>query len=82
MNCEVYKGSRKEGAYLFVADSKSLENLPAGLTEQLGDLEFVISFDLAAKTSLASADPAEVMTSIKVGGFYLQMPPGKDLETC
>jgi uncharacterized protein YcgL (UPF0745 family) len=48
----------------------------------LGDLELVISFDLAAKTSLASADPAEVMASIKMGGFYLQMPPGKDLETC
>jgi|TARA_Y100000385_G_scaffold65905_1_gene65383 hypothetical protein len=82
LNCEVYKGSRKEGAYLFVADSSSLENLPAALTEQLGDLEFVISFDLATRTSLAAADPAEVMASIKTSGFYLQMPPGTDLETC
>jgi uncharacterized protein len=82
LNCEVYKGSRKEGAYLFIADSSSLENLPAALTEQLGDLEFVISFDLATRTSLASADPADVMASIKTGGFYLQMPPGTDLETC
>lgn len=82
MKCEVYRGSRKEETYLFVANAESLKSLPEVIRRQMGDLQLVMAIDLATRKSLAAADPADVIESIHRQGFYLQLPPGKDLPSC
>ena len=82
MKCVVYKGMRKQGAYLYVASSETLTKLPQALLGQLGELQQVMDLDLTPQVNLAAADPAAVMNSIESRGFYLQLPPGAPTDTC
>ena len=82
MKCEVYKSNRKEGAYIFVADPKALESLPDVLKTRLGRLELVMELDLAGREALAATDPTTVIDSIESRGFYLQLPPGDEADSC
>ena len=82
MKCEVYKSNRKDGAYIFVAESKALESLPDALKTRLGRLEWVMELDLAGREALAATDPATVIDSIESRGFYLQLPSGDEAYSC
>ena len=52
------------------------------LLDQLGELQQVMELDLTPHVNLAAADPAAVMNSIESRGFYLQLPPGTQTNTC
>ena len=82
MKCVVYKGTHKQGTYLYVASSEALTELPQALLGQLGELQQVMDLDLTPHVNLATADPAAVMNSIESRGFYLQLPPGTPTDTC
>ena len=82
MKCEVYRSNRKEGAYIFVPDSKALGVLPDTLKARLEPLERVMVLDLEKRTTLAATDPASVIDSIESQGFYLQLPPGDKADSC
>ena len=82
MKCEVYRSNRKAGTYLFVADTQDLGNLPNDLTAQLEPLEWVMAIDLAERETLAAARPAPVVDSIESRGFFLQLPPGEETDSC
>ena len=45
-------------------------------------LQQVMELDLTPHVNLAAADPAAVMNSIESRGFYLQLPPGTQTNTC
>jgi hypothetical protein len=82
MKCVVYKGMCKQGTYLYVASAETLTELPKALLDQLGELQQVMDLDLTPHVNLAAADPAAVMNSIESRGFYLQLPPGAQTNTC
>ena len=82
MKCEVYRSNRKAGTYLFVADAEDLGNLPDDLKARLEPLEWVMAIDLAERKTLASTRPAAVIDSIESRGFFLQLPPGEETDSC
>ena len=82
MKCEVYRSNRKAGTYLFVADAEDLGNLPDDLKARLEPLEWVMAIDLAERETLAATRPATVIDSIESRGFFLQLPPGEETESC
>ena len=82
MKCEVYRSNRKAGTYLFVADAEDLGNLPDDLKARLEPLEWVMAIDLAERDTLDATRPATVIDSIESRGFFLQLPPGEETDSC
>lgn len=74
MQCFVYKACDKENHYLYLP--KELENvdLPKALTGLLGELEFVLEFELTEQRKLPNADSEQVIQQLSDQGYYLQMP--------
>ena len=77
MQCIVYKGERKAGAYLYVKTKDDFTEVPESLLTMLGELEFVLQVDLANRDELGYADISEVRRLLGEQGFFLQMPPGE-----
>ena len=82
MKCKVYRSNRKAGTYLFVADAEDLGNLPDDLKARLEPLEWAMAIDLAERETLAATRPATVIDSIESRGFFLQLPPGEETDSC
>lgn len=83
MQCFVYKGDLKTDHYVYL--SKKLnkdapdELVPQAILTLLGNLEFVLDFELTEDRALSQADAKQVIKDIGDQGFYLQMPK-KDLR--
>lgn len=84
MWCEIYKSSKKDEMYLYVARAEQVvENeqadplavLSDALKVAFGRATFVMSLELHEGRKLARANVLHVMDSIQTKGFYLQMPP-------
>ena len=78
MQCYVYKGTTKEDHFLYLpvefdTDNPS-ESIPKALLEVLGDLLFVVEFDLVETRKLPNADAKQVLSALSDQGFYFQMP--------
>jgi uncharacterized protein YcgL (UPF0745 family) len=78
MQCYVYRGDKKEDHYLFLAQEFDQENLPSNfpvaILGLMGELSFVVEFDLDAERKLPQADARHVLADIEANGYYLQMP--------
>lgn len=72
---EIFRGSRKEEAYLYVDKANGLVDVPEVLLEQFGEPESVMTMMLDRERKLARAKAAEVLDKIDGQGYYLQMPP-------
>ncbi len=83
MQCYVYKGDRKQDHFVYLSQRLDLEapdtGLPAAVLTLLGELEFVLEFDLTPERSLPQAQASQVLADIQDQGFYLQMPK-KDMR--
>jgi len=83
MQCYVYKGDRKPDYFVYLGQELDLHEsqkvLPSSVITLLGDLEFVLEFELTADRHLAQADASMVLSDIEEQGFYLQMPK-KDMR--
>ncbi|MDG0968677.1 MAG: YcgL domain-containing protein [Porticoccaceae bacterium] len=73
--CDIYKGSKKEGMYIFVSREDGLSKVPDGLMVRFGAPLRVTTVVLTEDKKLARADAVAVIMDIKNQGFYLQMPP-------
>ena len=72
----VYKGSRRDGTYLFVPAQECLGRVPPALLETMGRLELVIEARAALRAAeLAREDVRLVMRNLEDQGYHLQMPP-------
>jgi len=84
MKCLIYRCSRKQEMYLYVAalddNADPLAHLSDGLTRLTGRLEQVMELDLEPGRRLARADAAEVIAALRDRGFYLQLPPDELLR--
>lgn len=75
MNCSVYRSEKKQGAYLYLAQGKSFEDVPEELVKILGHCIEVMQLDLAQRDQLATEDIKVVIANLKEQGYHLQMPP-------
>jgi len=73
--CWIYKSSRKSEMYLYLAREDAFEDLPGGLMVQFGAPLPVMQLDLHPGRSLSRANVNEVIHSLDINGYYLQMPP-------
>lgn len=75
MLCAIYKSSKKEEMYLYVAKRDDFSRVPSELMSVFGKPQFVMLFNLTGAKSLARAVNSEVQQKIENDGFYLQLPP-------
>ncbi len=75
MQCEIYRSSKKAGAYLYIAVENDFSHVPESLLKLLGRLEHVMHLELTAGRTLALVDPGEVCRNLEEKGFFLQLPP-------
>ena len=73
MPCYVYKGSKREGLYIYLA-TQDTSNLPETLLNSLGSLTLALQFELTADKKLHKEDAAKVIESIQTQGYHVQVP--------
>jgi len=76
--CTIYKGSRENELYLYVAKDKDLSELPADLLSRMGPLKAVMTLNLSADRKLARVKAENVLEEIGQQGYFLQLPPNID----
>ena len=76
--CQVYRSPKRQEMYLYVDKQRGLADVPDALLASFGEPEEVLVLKLSPERKLARADAAEVLTSIREQGYYLQMPPGPE----
>lgn len=84
MLCEIYKSSKKDEMYLYVASENysddveqidPLAKLSDALRSAFGRATFVMKIELNENRKLARANVLHVMDSIQTNGFFIQLPP-------
>jgi uncharacterized protein YcgL (UPF0745 family) len=79
MRCFVYKSLKKPDTYLYLGQRDDFARLPPPVRSRLGELGFVIEFDLTPERQLAREDPAVVRENLSKHGFHVQFPPPPSL---
>ena len=84
MHCNIYKSSKKEEMYLYVArpailneddNSDPLDILSDALRTAFGRATFVMHLELSETRKLARVNVLHVMDSLQTKGFFIQVPP-------
>lgn len=83
MQVSIYKSSKKDELYLYVARPNEAEAetfeplnvLPEAVRVAFGRATFVMHLELSESRKLARVSVMHVMDSIATNGFFLQMPP-------
>ena len=73
--CWIYRSSRKNEMYLYLAQENDFENIPKPLLDRFGQATLVMEIELHPGRDLARENITEVMTNLREQGFHLQMPP-------
>lgn len=74
-NCWIYKSSKKDEMYLYLAREDDFEAVPELLMARFGKPSLVMELELDEQRRLARADVTRVMSQLSEEGYYLQMPP-------
>ena len=72
--CWIYRGSRKDEMYLYLAKKDAFESLPQDLLQRFGRPTLVLELELHSALHLARVDVGQVFSSLKERGFHLQLP--------
>ncbi|MFB2537687.1 MULTISPECIES: YcgL domain-containing protein [unclassified Acinetobacter] len=83
MLCDIYKSSKKDEMYLYVARADNatdtatdpFENVPDMLKMAFGRAIFVMQIDLQPERKLARVSTIHVLDSLTTKGYFVQMPP-------
>ncbi|MCG8428406.1 MAG: YcgL domain-containing protein, partial [Chromatiales bacterium] len=78
--CWIYRSSKKQEMYLYLAQKEGFSELPEALQKGFGRPELVMELALTPERSLAREDVSKVMAALREQGFFLQMPPKLDPE--
>lgn len=79
MHCVIYKSGRKPDTYLYVEKADDFTRVPQELLVRLGDLSSVMELELTPERNLVRAQAPEVIRQLQEQGYYLQLPPAKQL---
>lgn len=85
MHCDVYKFSKKDDLYVYIArpnypdDTDEIKDwlgvLPKDFRQALGRESFVMHLDLSTVPKLARVNKDDVITKLAEQGYFVQMPP-------
>ncbi|MEB3766324.1 YcgL domain-containing protein [Acinetobacter sp. MD2] len=80
MHCDIYRSSKKDEMYLYVATSAQehadpFEKVPEAVMLAFGKPTFVMHLELSEARKLARVSVLHVMDSLQTKGFFMQMPP-------
>lgn len=75
----IYRSPSRDETYLYVARGADLETLPEALLQSFGRPEHAMDLLLTPDKRLARADAGKVMQEIAERGFFLQLPPPKEM---
>lgn len=78
MQCWIYRGSEREGLYVWVASEDGLDDVPVPVRRQLGRPALAMSIDLQPGQKLGQEDADTVLANLAEHGFHVQMP--RDIE--
>lgn len=81
MNCYIYRCSRKEDLYIYIAEKDDFSSVPAEIMRSLGIIEFALELELAADSKLARENTSTVMKNLQQKGFHLQLPGDTSVES-
>lgn len=76
--CSIYRSSKRDELFLYVKHNQKLSELPQELLSTLGDLEHSLNILLTEDKKLARFDAKDVIKSIQLQGYFLQLPPAPD----
>lgn len=79
MHSVIYKSKRKPDTYIYVEKAGDFTRVPQELLVHLGDLALVMELELTPDRKLVRAQAPDVMWQLLEQGYYLQLPPGKQL---
>ena len=74
MICQVYRSDTKTGMYLYLANDKSMDDLPPELIKLIGKYTHAMELDLSTKKKLANENIDSVKASLKDKGYHVQLP--------
>lgn len=83
MHCDIYRSSKKDEMYLYVAreaqqdvdHTQALDILPDAMQTAFGRATFVMHLELSEERKLARVNVLHVMDSLQTRGYFIQMPP-------
>lgn len=78
--CTVYRCAREREMYVWVDRHDGPGQLPEELLAATGKLEEVLTLRLTPDRKLARARASEVLAAIADLGYYLQLPPDKQVQ--
>lgn len=77
---QIYRSTKKEGAYLYVVKGKDLNELPEALTKLFGKPKLAMTLVLTPERKLAHTTVEKVLQACAENGYYLQLPPRPDSD--
>jgi hypothetical protein len=78
IHCWIYRCSKKDEMYLYLAAKDDFSCLPDNIRSMLGELHLSMHLDLHSERKLARVNVIDVMADLKERGFHIQLPPNRD----
>ena len=73
--CWIYRSSKKDEMYLYLATEDGFDELPEALMKRFGTPKLVMELELHPDRNLAREDVHKVIHNLQSIGYHLQMPP-------
>ena len=75
VTCWVYRGTRKDEMYLYLAKEDVFDDLPPELLERFGLPTLLMELELHPTRKLAREEVTQVIENLQQQGYHLQLPP-------
>lgn len=73
MDCYTYRSTKRDGAYLYLADPSDYEKLPTELKQMFGKGVFMLRFDLYPERKIARVSAQAVIDALNNKGYFLRI---------
>ena len=81
MNCFIYRCSRKQDLYIYLAEKDDFSSVPGEIMRGLGVTEFSMELEITPDSKLAREDASAVVRNLEEKGFHLQLPRITSVES-
>ncbi len=71
----IYRSSKKDEMYLYLAQEDAFDEVPDALMQRFGTPQLVMELELNPDRYLAREDVNKVIQNLQQIGYHLQMPP-------
>lgn len=75
VTCYIYRSSKKEELYLFLAEEDNFDCVPKEVMQGFGAPKKAMELEVTPDMKMARSKPEEVLANLEERGFHLQMPP-------